>query len=92
MSITDPLVITYKPKRETWVILQGGETFYDEDNILREWKNEYEAVTWAAENLYKTPQKVVCKCGIQYEISKVAVFACKCGEAIFLEPHIEYKE
>ena len=51
MSINDPIKIKFNPKRGKWYISQGNETFYDKENILREWKNLGDACLWAMNNL-----------------------------------------
>lgn len=53
--ITDPVVIFYDSRREKYRLLQGRETFYDEERGMREWDNERDAVTWCVEHLYEIP-------------------------------------
>ena len=57
MSITDPVVLCYNKKRETWFLRQDNETFYDRDRILREWKDPADAARWCKENLGVVPEK-----------------------------------
>lgn len=47
--INDPLEAVYYPRRKTWHIKQGNETFYDEDNIWIEFETEEEAKEWIKE-------------------------------------------
>lgn len=51
MSINDPIVAVYRERRQTWILVQGRETFYDENRRMREWSNEEEALAWRDENL-----------------------------------------
>ena len=50
MSMTDDLIITYIEKHNHWIILQGRETFYDEDRYMRTWDGPIEAMEWAKKN------------------------------------------
>ena len=51
MSITDPIKIEFYKRRGTYILVQGSETFYNEDRELREWGTAEEAALWAKENL-----------------------------------------
>ena len=50
MSVNDPIVTDFYHKAQQWRLLQGRETFYDDDRCLRLWDTEKEAVDWAKEN------------------------------------------
>ena len=54
MSINDPIIAFYYERRETWILKQGNETFYDEERRMREWQTEQEAIDWARDNLVTT--------------------------------------
>ena len=49
MSINDPIYIKYNERRETYYVSQGNETFYDNDNVFREWNTAKDAYKWAIE-------------------------------------------
>lgn len=51
MSINDPITVEYSERRKMYYLLQGRETFYDENRIMREWTTHTEAEQWAKENL-----------------------------------------
>ena len=53
MSVNDPIITFYDEKRNLWRLLQGRETFYDEDRYLRQWDTEVEALAWAKDNFPK---------------------------------------
>ena len=56
MGITDTVYTMYNSTRSTYFLQQGRETFYDDDNVLREWDTEDEARAWALANLGVDPQ------------------------------------
>lgn len=47
MGIADPVRVIYDERRETWRLVQGRETFYDEDRYLLQWESREEAIAWA---------------------------------------------
>ena len=51
MSITDPFVVEYYKRRETWIITRGRETFYDENNCMLEFETSQEAIAYAMNKL-----------------------------------------
>ena len=53
MSINDPIFIKYNERRETYYVSQGNETFYDNDNVFREWDAPKDAYKWATEQFPK---------------------------------------
>lgn len=53
MSITDPIHAQYTQRRGTWILVQGRETFYDEDNVLLEFTGEMQAQKYCEEVLKK---------------------------------------
>lgn len=55
MSINDPLVLEYRPRRGTWIITRGRETFYNDERELIEWEDHEDAIAWAQEALKETP-------------------------------------
>lgn len=50
MSINDPITIEYSERRKMFYLIQGRETFYDENRIMREWETREEAERWLKEN------------------------------------------
>jgi len=50
MSVNDPIVTDFFHKAQKWRLLQGRETFYDDDRCLRLWDTEIKALNWAKEN------------------------------------------
>jgi hypothetical protein len=61
MSVNDPIVVEYYETRESWIIAQGRETFYDEDEYLREFDTEEDAEQWLTENLSETRRSTMAK-------------------------------
>lgn len=51
MAINDPVEVKYNERRESYYLLQGNETFYDDDNVFREWMLPEHAYEWAKKNL-----------------------------------------
>ena len=49
--ITDPWRTQYSEKRETWILMRGPETVYNDDREMCEWNTEAEAKKWAEANL-----------------------------------------
>jgi hypothetical protein len=54
MGINDPVVIAHSLKWG-WMLHQGRETFYDENNVMRCWETMEDARQWAIENLGVDP-------------------------------------
>lgn len=50
MAITDTIKVYYNERRGTYMLLQGRETFYNEDDILLEWETPEEAMEWSQKN------------------------------------------
>lgn len=44
------IITLYDEKRACWRLLWGGETFYDDQNILMTWATEQDALDWAKEH------------------------------------------
>lgn len=56
MGITDPVVLVCQPGHDLpWYLMQGRETFYDEERYMRRWETWQEAVSWAQDELGVTP-------------------------------------
>lgn len=53
MSINDPIYARYVERKKYWILQQGRETWYDEENILRTFEEKQDALDWARENLNK---------------------------------------
>jgi hypothetical protein len=51
MSINDPVMVVYLKRRKTYILKQGRETFYDENDYMREWETAEGAIEWGKENL-----------------------------------------
>ena len=51
MGINDPITFEYREKQGRWIVLQGRETFYDEENYRYEFDTFDDALEWANENL-----------------------------------------
>lgn len=49
MSINDPVKLYYNNRRGKWILMQGRETFYDENNTLVEFDTVEQALEWAGE-------------------------------------------
>ena len=49
MSINDPYEICYNEKREAYFVMQGRETFYDENNVWILFDTIGEAQKWIDE-------------------------------------------
>ena len=50
----DEITAFYYERRGTWILRRNDrETFYDEENRLREWETEEEAVEWFRENVHR---------------------------------------
>lgn len=47
VSLTDPFVIIYLKNRESWIIMRGRETFYNEDREMIEFKSSEKAMAYA---------------------------------------------
>jgi len=56
VSIDDPVILEYYERRHTWILKRGNETFYDDQDYMREWKDKDGAVAWCKENLGTEPQ------------------------------------
>lgn len=50
MGISDPVIVAHSLKWG-WMLYQGRETFFDENNEMRTWRTMEEARQWAIENL-----------------------------------------
>ena len=50
MSIDDPVIVEYYKTRNSFILKRGRETFYDENDFMREWASREEALAWAREN------------------------------------------
>lgn len=47
----DEIITFYYERRGTWILRRNErETFYDDQNRMREWKTEGEAIKWFEEN------------------------------------------
>ena len=46
MSITDPLEVFYMERWGVYIVVQGRETFYDEERRIIEYETEEEAQAW----------------------------------------------
>ena len=56
MSIDDPVVVVCEPAHDLpYYLLQGRETFYDENRIMRRWLTWQEAWEWCEANLGVSP-------------------------------------
>ncbi len=55
MSINDPITVVYYERRNTYILKQGRETFYNESRNMREWNTAEEARQWAINNLGVDP-------------------------------------
>ena len=51
MSVNDPIYPWFYERRGTWLLMQWDESFYDENNILREFETREDALEWAYNNL-----------------------------------------
>lgn len=51
----------YDQKRQTWRLLRGHETFYNESRELLEWDSEQQAIKWAMENIYTDNMIIIIK-------------------------------
>ena len=61
MSITDPIFANYLPNRGSWILVQGRETFYNDDDAMIEFEGEYQAKKYCEEVLGKSFGKTVKK-------------------------------
>jgi hypothetical protein len=57
MGINDPITVEYNERRESFVLMQGNETFYDYENYLIEFETAAEAREFAIENLGIIPKE-----------------------------------
>ena len=55
MGIKDPVIVEYKEKRETFVLLRGPETFFDAENCLIEFESINDAVNFSIDELGEPP-------------------------------------
>ena len=55
MGINDPLIVEYREKRKSFILLRGNETFYDFDNYLIEFETLQEAVDFAINEIGELP-------------------------------------
>lgn len=46
MSITDPLEVFYMERWDVYIVVQGRETFYDEERRIIEHETEEDAQEW----------------------------------------------
>jgi hypothetical protein len=51
MAINDPIYPNYVKRKDYWILQQGRETWYDEDNALITFESAEEALEWARNNL-----------------------------------------
>lgn len=51
MSLTDPVEIEYLPKRNSYILVRGPETFYDADDCMIEFDTVGEALHFAETTL-----------------------------------------
>ena len=51
MSINDPVVITFNPRRMRWYPTRGREAFYDDERRMIEFDADYKAAAWIKENV-----------------------------------------
>jgi hypothetical protein len=56
MGVTDPIVLVYYENRDVYILVRGRETFYDDNDILRDFEEPEDAVVWCEENLGVTPE------------------------------------
>jgi hypothetical protein len=54
MSVSDRIRIIWDIE-DRWLLMQGRETFYDENRNIRSWPTRDEARAWALANLGKDP-------------------------------------
>lgn len=47
MGIVDPFVVKYYERRETWIIMRGRETFYNDNDEMLEFETAQEAAAHA---------------------------------------------
>lgn len=53
MSITDPITTLFLSNRGTWILVQGRETFYNEDREMLEFPGQYQAKKYCEDVLKK---------------------------------------
>ena len=50
MSINDPIYIRYREKHKDYIVRQGRETFYDEEDCLYTFDTYEDAAEWIYQN------------------------------------------